>query len=116
MMLTVRNIEFGYAGGEQTLWGVSLEARGGEVLGLLGPNGSGKSTLIRLMCGALRPRRGEVLLDGAPVSSLRPRALARPFAGAAVRDAAGGIYGAGRGPDGAARLHPPPRTRERQGY
>lgn len=77
MMLTVRDIEFGYAGGEQTLLGVSLEARGGEVLGLLGPNGSGKSTLIRLMCGALRPRRGEVLLDGAPVSSLRPRALAR---------------------------------------
>ena len=57
-MLTVRNIEFGYAGGEQTLLGVSLEARGGEVLGLLGPNGSGKSTLIRLMCGALRPRSG----------------------------------------------------------
>ena len=76
-MLTVRNIEFGYAGGEQTLLGVSLEARGGEVLGLLGPNGSGKSTLIRLMCGALRPRSGEVLLNGAPVSALRPRALAR---------------------------------------
>ena len=76
-MLTVRNIEFGYAGGEQTLLGVSLDARGGEVLGLLGPNGSGKSTLIRLMCGALRPRSGEVLLSGAPVSALRPRALAR---------------------------------------
>ena len=77
MMLTVRDIEFGYPGRDRTLTGVSLEARGGEVLGLLGPNGSGKSTLIRLMCGALRPRRGEVLLDSAPVSSLRPRALAR---------------------------------------
>ena len=31
------------------------------------------------MCGALRPRSGEVLLSGAPVSSLRPRALARAF-------------------------------------
>ena len=56
MMLAVRNIEFGYAGGEQTLLGVSLEARGGEVLGLLGPNGSGKSTLIKLMCGAPGPQ------------------------------------------------------------
>ena len=42
-MLTVRNIEFGYAGGEQTLLGVSLEARGGEVLGLLGRTARAKA-------------------------------------------------------------------------
>ena len=36
MMLAVRNIEFGYAGSERTLSGISLEAHGGEVLGLLG--------------------------------------------------------------------------------
>ena len=77
MMLAVRNIEFGYAGSEKTLSGISLEARGGEVLGLLGPNGSGKSTLLKLMCGMLRPQAGEVLLNGAPVHALRPRALAR---------------------------------------
>ncbi len=77
MMLTVQNIEFGYPGRDRTLTGVSLEARGGEVLGLLGPNGSGKSTLIRLMCGALRPQAGDVLLNNAPVHALRPRALAR---------------------------------------
>ena len=32
MMLAVRNIEFGYAGSERTLSGISLEAHGGEVL------------------------------------------------------------------------------------
>lgn len=77
MMLAVRNIEFGYAGSERTLSGISLEAHGGEVLGLLGPNGSGKSTLLKLMCGMLKPQAGDVLLNGAPVHALRPRALAR---------------------------------------
>lgn len=36
------------------------------VTGFLGPNGSGKSTLMNLICGLLRPGRGEVLIKGRP--------------------------------------------------
>jgi len=34
------------------------------VVGLLGPNGAGKSTLLKLLCGQLRPSKGEVRLLG----------------------------------------------------
>lgn len=43
---------------------VSLRVEAGEIYALLGPDGSGKTTTIRLLCGALRPDRGEVRLGG----------------------------------------------------
>jgi heme exporter protein A len=39
---------------------VSGEASPGEVLVVTGPNGSGKSTLMAILCGLLRPSRGEI--------------------------------------------------------
>ncbi|HSN54318.1 MAG TPA: ABC transporter ATP-binding protein [Candidatus Sulfomarinibacteraceae bacterium] len=49
---------------------VSGEAVPGEVLVITGPNGSGKSTLMAILCGLLRPSRGEIRYrrdDGAAV-------------------------------------------------
>ncbi|MGH7418686.1 MAG: ABC transporter ATP-binding protein [Candidatus Rokuibacteriota bacterium] len=64
-------------GGVRAVNGVSFEVRQGEILGLIGPNGSGKSTLFNCILGQFEPSEGEVMLDGARVTGLRPSALNR---------------------------------------
>lgn len=49
--------------------GVTLRA--GRVTAIVGENGAGKSTLAKILAGVLQPDRGEVVLDGKPVSFLR---------------------------------------------
>lgn len=51
---------------------VSLHVDAGEVLGIIGDNGAGKSTLIKCLTGALIPDRGQILLEGTPVSFKSP--------------------------------------------
>ncbi|MEL6905731.1 MAG: ABC transporter ATP-binding protein [Planctomycetota bacterium] len=63
--------------------GVSLELpRGGGVVGLLGPNGSGKSTLMRLLLGLVPLQKGEIRIDGVPLTgdglAVRRRATYAP--------------------------------------
>lgn len=93
--LEARNIEFAYPHGRPVLAGVSLAVEPGRVTTLIGPNGSGKSTLLRLLGGMLTPTGGEVLLDGASISSIPPRRRAERIAYIAQRSAIAFGYRAG---------------------
>ncbi|MCI8512517.1 MAG: ABC transporter ATP-binding protein [Lachnospiraceae bacterium] len=46
------------------LQNVNFTVRRGESWGIIGTNGSGKSTLLKLICGILKPYRGEVKISG----------------------------------------------------
>jgi sulfate transport system ATP-binding protein len=52
---------------------VTLQVPEGSLTALLGPSGSGKSTLLRIVAGLERPESGQVLIDGADVTSARPQ-------------------------------------------
>jgi galactofuranose transport system ATP-binding protein len=60
--------------GVTALDGVGLALGRGESHALVGENGAGKSTLIKIMTGAYRLDRGEIWLDGRPVSFDGPAA------------------------------------------
>ncbi|GAA4811979.1 heme ABC transporter ATP-binding protein [Tomitella cavernea] len=63
-------------GGNHILKGLDIDVEAGRLTSLIGPNGAGKSTVFATLSGDLEPTRGQVLLDGAPVRSYRPRQLA----------------------------------------
>ncbi len=56
---------------------VSIEVRGGEVVGLLGPNGAGKTTTFSIIVGILRPDQGSVRYNGEDITQLPMHLRAR---------------------------------------
>ncbi|MCV9938897.1 ABC transporter ATP-binding protein [Boseaceae bacterium BT-24-1] len=75
-MLSVRELAAGY-GHARVLFGLSFEARAGEVVSLIGRNGMGKTTTIRAIMGLTRPTAGEIAFAGRPLAGLAPNAIAR---------------------------------------
>lgn len=65
-MLKVEAIDVAI-GSVSILRGASLSVERGQFAGLVGRNGAGKTTLLRTVMGLLRPRRGSLLFDGAPL-------------------------------------------------
>ncbi|MCZ8280369.1 MAG: ABC transporter ATP-binding protein [Acetobacteraceae bacterium] len=62
-MLEVHNISAGY-GSFRALFGVSIEVRAGEAVGVIGPNGAGKTTLLRVISKIISPEAGQVMMQG----------------------------------------------------
>jgi ABC-type branched-subunit amino acid transport system ATPase component len=60
-------------GSLQVLEGVNLEARRGEVVGIVGPNGAGKTTLLRCIADGREQSSGEVRVGGRRIDGLPPQ-------------------------------------------
>ncbi|HEX2910610.1 MAG TPA: ABC transporter ATP-binding protein [Chloroflexia bacterium] len=77
--LEIKEISAGYAS-RTILSKLSLEVQPGEILGIIGPNGCGKSTLIKTVSGVLKPKSGQVLLEGRDLLAMKADQRARVLA------------------------------------
>jgi simple sugar transport system ATP-binding protein len=79
-ILQLKNVSKEYHG-EFAVREVDFVLKGQEIHSLLGENGAGKSTLTKIIAGVVAPTKGEILLDGDPVSFANPaEALQRGIA------------------------------------
>ncbi|HLJ59367.1 MAG TPA: ABC transporter ATP-binding protein [bacterium] len=51
-------------GGRTAVQDLSFEIARGEIVALLGPDGAGKTTTLRLLCGAIPPTSGTIIVAG----------------------------------------------------
>ena len=73
-----------------------------KITTIIGPNGSGKSTLLKALTRLIRYQKGNVLLDGCDIQTMKPKALAKK-----ARSVAADSYGTVRfSCKGACRLWP----------
>lgn len=69
-MIQLHNVFMSYQRDAAALSSVSLKISKGEFVFLTGVSGAGKSTLMKLLYGALKPTRGQVVIDGINVTKL----------------------------------------------
>ncbi len=73
--IVFKDVDYAYVDANETfeaLENVNLEIEDGEFLCLVGHSGCGKSTMLSLIAGLEHPTRGEVLIDGKPITGPGP--------------------------------------------
>jgi branched-chain amino acid transport system ATP-binding protein len=84
-MLRLTDVHTHY-GLSHVLQGVTIEVGAGDVVGLFGRNGVGKTTLIKTVAGWVKPSRGEIVFDGAPIHALSSDQICRRGIGLVPED------------------------------
>lgn len=64
VVIDVKNVSFEYNPKTKVLEDVSFKVTRGEKIAVVGKNGAGKSTIAKLLCGIIRPTKGEIILKG----------------------------------------------------
>ena len=72
-----RGVSFEYEPSESVLRDVDLEVQHGQVVAIVGPSGAGKTTLVDLLPRFYEPTRGEILMDGVPLTNFTRTSLRR---------------------------------------
>lgn len=78
-MLEIHNLTCGYDS-KFFLKNIDLNIGKKEFVGIIGPNGSGKTTLLRAITKIIKPREGEIILEGKNIGKLSLKELAQKIA------------------------------------
>ena len=74
-MITFDRVSKRYDGGHDALREISVHIDREELVFLTGHSGAGKSTLLRLLMLMERPSRGQVIVDGQDLATVRSRGI-----------------------------------------
>ena len=64
------NVQFGYNEDKIIIHDFSAKVKAGQKVAIVGPTGAGKTTMVNLLMRFYETNKGEILVDGVPLSSL----------------------------------------------
>jgi len=71
-----KNVFFKYSGAEKyAIKNISFKIQPGQTVALVGPSGSGKTSLVNVLMRFYEYNRGQVLLDGVDINSIKMQSL-----------------------------------------
>jgi len=73
-MIELKNVYKSF-GEKEVLKGVNLQIRKGETIVIIGKSGCGKSVMLKHMVGLLKPDKGEIIVEGQNVETLKRKEL-----------------------------------------
>ena len=76
MLLEAKDLNV-YYGAIHALHGISFNVEEGEIVTLIGANGAGKSTILKTISGLLRPRIGDVTMNGESLRTMPAQDIVR---------------------------------------
>lgn len=68
--LEVKNLSFSYDGQNRVLSDICMQAKKGEIIGIVGESGCGKSTLLKLLLRFWQKSKGEILYNGTDIDRI----------------------------------------------
>ena len=74
-----RDVWFYYKPGEWVLKGVSFHVLPGQTVSFVGATGSGKTTILSLICRNYDIQKGQILIDGRDIKTIKIASLRRHF-------------------------------------
>jgi len=81
LTVKVDNLSFSYGARKglcpRTLKGITIDAKRGQLIGIMGPNGCGKTTFMRCINKVLKPQEGAIYIDGKDLDRLKMMEVAK---------------------------------------
>ena len=69
-LVRFEKVSFFYEEGHDVLQDIDLTINAGDIIAILGPNGAGKTTLVKHAIGLLKPKSGNVFVEGKDTHNL----------------------------------------------
>lgn len=76
-VMEVKNLSFEYNKGNEVLKDINFSLGKGEIAAIIGCNGAGKSTLSKILMGLLKPKSGDIILNGQNMKNISTKDIGK---------------------------------------